>query len=185
MPVNPPEMRITEFALSGISPIGARHLELAQSGFVQNLGIGNDEFLDFGSVNNTDEKVHSETKVILANIDHFNDANEAVFNMRFWASDTTDFSTGTVFFNGIPSGSWLQNYILTDSSGYFISTVLPSGQNVFRQDGNTELTLAASGTDTNATEFIYLSISVDQDVPVDLYGGNAGGFQYRITFDFK
>lgn len=184
MAITPPDIRISEFAISGVTPSGGRHLQQpGSSGFIQNLGTGAGEYLDFGSLNNTFAKKTSPTKVVLMNVDNFNDANEAIFNMRFWASNVTDFTEGTFFLNGFASGIWFQNLSLNDASGLFIGTSLPSGQNLFRQDGNTEIT--TSGVDEQASQFVYLSVTVDTNVPVNVYGGNAGGFTYRITTDFK
>ena len=72
---------------------------------------------------------------------------------------------------------------MTDASGFFIPTVLPTGQNLLRQDDNPEIT--ASGTDLDVTEYIFLSVSVDTDVNPGVYGGNDGGFTYRMTYDYR
>lgn len=177
-----PTIRFSEFAVSGLSPSGSRHLQTHGS-FVKTLSTEADEFADFGSFNNTFIKQHTETKAVVFNVDDLKDATEAIFNMRFWVADFTDFAAGTFFFNGYMSGVWVQNEALTDASGLFIPTILPSGANVRRQDGFSEIT--ASGLDFQSSEFIYLSVSIDTDVPAGVYGGNGGGYTYRLTYDFR
>ena len=178
----PPTIRWSHWAVSGVSPSGSRHLTNHAS-YVQQLGTAAGQSLDFGSVNNTLAKVHSLTCAVTAAVDAMNGANEALFNMKFWIPDFSDYSTGTFFFNGLPSGVWIQNIALTDASGRFIPTTLPSGQNFYRQDDWPEISGASS--DSEVTQFMYLSVSVDTDVPPNVYGGQGGGHVYRMTFDFR
>lgn len=177
----PPLVRFSEWAASGVNPSGSRHLKTHPS-YVKQLGTAAGQELDFGTVNNTLDKKHSITSVVTAHIDAFNGANEAIFNMRFWIPDFSDYTKGTFFFNGFPSGQWIQGIELTDASGQFTPTALPSGQNWFRQDDGLELT--GSG-DAQVTQFMYLSISVDTDVPPNVYGGAGGGHVFRLTYDFR
>ncbi len=178
----PPTIRWSYWAASGVSPSGSRHLTSSDT-YVKQIGTAADQELDFGDVNNTNEKVHSSTCVVTAAVDAMNGANEAIFNMRFWIPDFSDYATGTFFFNGFPSGTWIQDIELTDASGLFIPTALPSGQNLFRQDGWPEISGIAS--DDEVTEYIYLSVSVDTDVPPNVYGGAAGGHVYRCSYEFR
>lgn len=178
----PPDIRFHQFNTNNITPSGERHLTSA-SGFVKELGVGADEFLDFGSKNISLGKQTSITAAIVAFASGFNDANEAIFNLRFYLTDVSGFTQGNVFFNGFASGQWIQNINLTDASGLFVPTVLPSGQNLFRQDGGTEIT--GVNSDDQVTQFYYLSITCDTDVPPNSYGGDAGGFTYRLTYDFR
>lgn len=177
----PPQVRFSEWAPSGVNPSGSRHL-ITHPTYVKQLGTAAAQALDFGQVNNTIAKAHSITSAVTAHIDAFNGANEAIFNMRFWIPDFSDYTSGTFFFNGFPSGQWLRDIALTDASGRFIPTALPSGQNWFRQDDGLEIT--GSG-DAQVTQFMYLSISVDTDVPPNVYGGDGGGHRYRMTYDFR
>ncbi len=181
----PPLIRFAEFAISGANPGDtlARHLQIAASGFIKNVGTAAGEELDFGLVNNTFVKVHSRTAVVIMVVDALNGANEAIFNMRFWLPDISDYIDGTFFFNGFSSGVWFQNLELIDASGLFIPTALPSGQTLLRQDGFNEIT--GSGTDAQVSEFIYLSMSIDTDVSPGVFGGTGGGQVYRTTYDFR
>lgn len=179
----PPTIRISQFDISYPNPSGVRHQELTASGFVRNLGTTSQTLLDFGSVNNSSSKVHSATKALVVNVDDMKDATEAVYNLRFWCPGSADFSTGTYYLNYWASGAWIKNCSLTDTSGYFIGTSLPSGQNLWRHDGDTELT--ASGDPKQSSMWMYLSISVDTDVPPKTYGGTGSGLYYRLTYDFR
>ena len=181
----PPSIRFHEFAISGVNPVGQRH-QTTHSSFKQAVSQAAGQFLDFGQVNNTFTKQTTPTKVITAFTDDFNGANEAIFNMKFWLPDISDFVTGTFHFNGFSSGIWLSGFFtqgLDDASGFFIATALPSGQNLFREDGGPEI--SGINKDSEVTEFIYLSVGLDTDVPPKPYGGDSGGFTYRMTFDFR
>lgn len=178
----PPVIRFSQFAVSGVSPSGSRHLTNHAS-YIKQLGTAAGQYLDFGSLNISSAKQITGTKVVVAMVDNMNDATEAVFNLRFWLADTSDFNSGTYYFNGWASGTWLRNCSLTDASGYYVSTVLPSGQNWWRQDDGTEIT--GSGADSQVTQYMYLSNSIDTDCTVKVYGGDTGGFVYRLTYDYR
>jgi len=183
----PPSIRFQEFAVSGVNPVGQRHLT-THSSFIGALSTAAGSFLNFGQLNTTFNKETSPTKVAVAFADDFNDANEAIFNMRFWLPDITDFTQGTFHFNGFVSGVWLsglaqESLKLTDASGQFIPTALPSGFNLRRQDGHPEISGISS--DTEVSEFVYLSVGLDTDVTSTPFGGDGGGFAYRLTFDFR
>jgi hypothetical protein len=183
MAATPPVIRFSEFAVSGVSPSGVRHLQLSASGWQKTLGTGTGEYLDYGFINLSFGKQSTTTKAVVGMVDNMRDATEAVFNMRFWLSDTSDWVAGTYSFNGWVSGVWLQSMQLTDTSGWFTPTALPSGQNLYRQDG--ALSITASGQDLQVSQWVYLSVTVDDDIPVGNYGGNSGGFTYRLTYDYR
>lgn len=181
----PPSINFSEFAVSGVDPVGQRHLT-THSSFVKVLSSSAGEFLDFGSLNTTFTKQITSTKTMIAFFSDFKDATEAVFNMRFWLPDISDFTKGTFNFNGFQSGVWesgLATQGLSDASGLFTPTALPSGANLRRQDGSPEI--SGINSDTEVTEFMYTSVDFDTDVPPRSYGGNSGGFVYRLTFDFR
>ncbi|MHA2277549.1 MAG: hypothetical protein ACXAC2_17355 [Candidatus Kariarchaeaceae archaeon] len=187
----PPSILFSEFAVSGVSPSGSRHLDNA-SNFIKNLSTNAGAYLNYGLINNANSIVSSPTKVAIARVSNFNDANEAVFNMKFWVGNINDFQFGNFNFNGFPSGIWLQDFSLTDQDNKFIPTELPSGQNIWRAaDGPFDpdsvdfKEITASGLDDQVTMYEYLSVTVDTDVPPKTYGGDGGEFQYRLTFDFR
>ena len=177
-----PLVRFSEFAVSGVSPSGDRHLKTHAS-YVKELGIAASQYLNFGSLNISNGKQSSPTKAVVAMVDNMNDALSALFNLKFWLSDVSAFTGGTYYLNGLASGVWIQNAALTDASGMFVPIVLPSGQNIWRQDGGDEI--IASGLDSQVTQYFYLSTTLDIDVPVGIKGGDSGGFVYRFTYDFR
>ena len=192
----PPDIIFSELILASGDPSGVRHLDLppASGGnFRKNLSTDPSGFLDFGSLNLNAGKQESPTKVFIARVGDFQDATEAVFNMRFWLPDISDFSFGTFKFNGFPSGSWLQNSVLTESSGVFVSTTLPSGQNIWRnvpgipfdRDSVLFQEITASGADDQVTMYEYMSVTINTNAAIKVYGGDGGGFTYRLTFDFR
>ncbi len=187
----PPDVKISQFDIN-VDPSGFRHLESPANGFQQTLGVAAGEFLNLSGVDRTNGKQSSQTKVFLMRVDNFNDANEAVFNMRFYLSSVSDFTTGTFSFNGFASGRHITGATLTDASGLFIPTALPSGQNLWRAaDGPFDPSSASFqeitgvGSDDQVTMYQYLSVTVDTDVPAGVYGGNTGGFTGRITWDYR
>ena len=191
MPI-PPLIRFSQFNTSFQNPSGVRHLKISSSGWIKTLSQVAGEFLDFGAVNISNGKRTTGTKAVVAMVDNMKDATEAVFNLRFWISNTIDFNFGTFFFNGFPSGQWIQDIQLTDASGKYVPTALPSGQNWWRDAGGEfdrdslafqEIT--ASGLDSQVTQWFYLSNSIDIDVPVKVYGGDSGGWVFRLTFDYR
>jgi hypothetical protein len=191
MAIIPPVIKFHEFATSGVNPSGQRHLQ-SHSSFVKELGTGAGEYMDFGSKNINQGKQTSITTAVVAFAGDFNSANEAIFNLRFYITDFSSYGAGSYYFNGLPSGLWMQDINLTDASGYFVPTSLPSGQNWWRDAGGPfdpdkvafqEIT--GSGTDDQVTMPFYLSVTADNDVPPKTYGGDAGGFTYRLTYDFR
>lgn len=193
---NPPDIIFSEYAVSGVDPSGVRHLDLGPpSGysFVKNLSTNPNAFLDFGSININAGKQHTSTKAVIARLGSSNDMTEAAYNLRFWLPDIADFSVGTFKFNGLASGLWIQNITLAESSGFFVPTTLPSGQNIWRNvpgkafdATDTDFQeLTASGQDDQVTMYEYLSVTVNTNAAIKVYGGDGGGFTYRLTFDFR
>lgn len=187
----PPEIRFSQFDPSGISPIGSRHL-LTHPSFVKTLSTDPNAFMDFGRLNLTFGKKTTRTTAVVAMLRQHNDMTEAIFNLKFWVSDFSDFHNGTYYFNGFPSGAWIQGIRLTDASGKYVPTHLPSGQNwwrafpaTFNRNSTNFTEITQSGIDNQTTMFYYLSVTADSDVDNGVYGGNGGGFTYRMTFDYR
>jgi hypothetical protein len=191
---NPPVFILSQYTPSGtaINPSGVRHLDITASGFIKNLGNGAGQFLDYGSINISNGKQSTVTHAIVGRVGDFNDATEAVFNLKLFLSDVSDWTDGTFSFNGLPSGQWIPGITLTDTSGSLVPTQVPSGQNWWRDAGGAfnrnsvsfqEIT--ASGLDSQVTQWFYLSTTVDTDVPVKTYGGNTGRWTYRVNYDYR
>ena len=193
-----PEIIFSAYAVSGVDPSGVRHLDQPDASgfsFIKNPSTAPGAFLNFGQINITQGKQTTPTLAVIARLGELNDMTESVFNMRFWLPDLADFQIGTFKFNGFASGTWIPSVNLTEASGKFVSTALPSGQNLFRNADPNQIfnandlfqkELTASGTvDDQVTQYVFLSVTVDQDAAVKQYGGDGGGFTYRLTYDFK
>ncbi len=193
-----PTIKFAVSAVSGNDPSGVRHLDLGDpSGFsfINNPSTVPGASLDFGNINVTAGKQTTQTFAVTARIDKFNDMTEAVFNMRFWLPDLQDFGVGTFKFNGFASGTWIPDISLVEASGKFVPTSLPSGQNMFRNADPNQIfdrndvfqkELTGSGiVDDQVTMYEFLSVTVDTNAGVKNYGGDGGGFTYRMTFDFR
>ena len=176
----PPTMVFNQFVTTSGDPSGARHLETA-SGWVKKVDTSSTGVLEFGTVNNTNSKVSTTTYAVVPYFSAMNDADTAT-DFRFWMPTQTAISGGTYTFNQQVSGSFVSGISLTDASGSFVSTSLPSIQNVSRQDGFATVSGAAS--DSEVLQYIYLSITVDTDVDNGIYGGTDGSIRFRCTFDY-
>jgi len=193
-----PQILFSAYAVSGVDPSGSRHLDLPDASgfsFIKNLGTGAGEFLDFGNINISQAtQTTTDTFAVIARLGELNDMTESVFNMKFWLPDLSSFQVGTFKFQGLSSGTWIPNINLNDASGSFVPSALPSGQNIFRNaDPNQSFNpldkfqqeITASGADDQVTQYQFISVTVLNDAAVKTYGGDAGGFTYRLTFDFK
>jgi len=176
-----PSIKFNLFSVDNATPSGSRHLETAPN-FVQKIDATATGVLGFGTINNTGAKASSSTVAVVPYVDNLN-ANTSVENMKFWQTSQTSLSAGTYTFNESVSPVWSSGISLTDASGLFSSSTLPTSQNVLSAAGATSVTTAAS--DTAAMEFIYLSVTVDTDVPQGNYGGTDGSIKYRLTFDYS
>jgi len=176
----PPTILFNQFFTTSGSPSGSRHLE-SGSGWIKKLDASATGVLEFGTVNNTDTKVSSTTYTVVPFVSAMNDAS-TLTDFRFWLPIQNAISGGSYFFNQAVSGSFVSGISLTDSSGLFSSTSLPASQNVYRQDGFATVSGAAS--DSEALEYIYLSMTIDTDVDNGIFGGSDGSIRYRLTFNF-
>ncbi|RKY43071.1 MAG: hypothetical protein DRP85_00820 [Candidatus Makaraimicrobium thalassicum] len=185
--MNPPTTHFALFDINGPDPSGQRHLTTA-SGYIKNLHTGAGGALDFGTLDiSSGVIVDSPTKCVVWVVDDMGDATQKIFDMKFWICSTSDFvGLGTdynVYFNQYITGMWHSGLKLTHSSGMYSSLSLPSGQNLYKWDGVKEITEA--GTDNSVSQYIYLSVGVDPNIPVGIYGGDGtNGFRYRVTYKY-
>ena len=169
-----------EFAVSGTDPSGHR-ADDSHASFTKVLGVGANEQLDFGKNNISNSGINSSTKAVVGCLATSGDLTLELFNMKFWLPSVTTFATGTMRYNQDNSSGWIQNVVINNSSGT-TPTALPSSGNLLRQDGSG--VIQASG-DGECTEWIYLSIFADTNVPVGVYGGaGLNTFRYRLTADY-
>ncbi len=163
-----------------INPSGTRNLGAGASGFVKFLDTSSSGHLDFGFLNVTESGVLAGTKLVYFRLFTFGDSQK-VFNFRFYLSSINAWGTGNYDF--------LWNKRIHFQSGLQLSTADENVPNSLPSSGNVLST--ASGTyiqstaESGCSQYMYLDLFADTDVPVGTYGGPGnGGFRYRLTFDF-
>ena len=161
-------------------PSGTRELGAGVDGFVKFLDTSTSGELDFGGINISTSGSYAGTKLLYLRTLDMGDAS-TIFNFKFWLVSVSSWGTGAYSFKwrnqiGFTSGVGL---IDGDSA---VPLTLPSAQNVLSTQSGTYIqTVAESG----CTEYIYVDVKADTDVPVGNYGGPGnGGFRYRFTYDF-
>jgi len=136
--------------------------------------------LSFGSVN-LDTSASSDTKAVLMRATDMGN-NLFINNMRFWSPFTI--SPAAINYNMaiVGSGTWIENIIINSSSG-LVPSLLPASQNLFRRDGDPAI---GGTTPDEASQWVYLNVSVVSNLAVGNYGGSNGQgvLRYRVTFDY-
>lgn len=175
-----PTIKFRQFAVSGADPTGNRNNNTDDI-FIKVVDTSSSGALDFGINNITNSGVNSATKVVVGALDTSGDMTTKIFNMRFWLPSVQAFD-GTVRFNMQLSSGWLQDNVVDNSSADTTPTSLPTSGNLLRND----LHDAISGiTDSEVSQFIYLSVFTDTDENVGVKGGGGQGtFRYRLTADY-
>lgn len=163
-----------------IDPSGTRNLGASCSGFVKFLDTSSSGHLDFGFMNTTESGVLAGTRLIFFRPLTFGDAQK-VFNFRFYLKSLISWGTGTYNFLWNPKIHFTSGLALTLASDN-VPIAFPSSGNIFSTaSGNYIGAIAESG----CSEYIYLDVFADTDVPVGTFGGPGnGGFRYRLTYDF-
>lgn len=138
--------------------------------------------LDFGNANTTTSGVVSQTKLVLFRVADLADAS-GVYNLRFFLENASAFNVGNYrFLHKIAThfqGPGFQ-LGLTDAD---IPIVQPTAQNVLSTSGTPTLSGIFDG---HVSQYIYLAVYVDTNVPYGTYGGcAAGSFRYRMVYDFS
>lgn len=176
--VTVPTTQFLQFDKS-VDPSGSRNL---LGSAVKELDTSANGFLDFGNNNVSTSGVISATRMVVFRASDMGTAS-GVYNMRFFLSSSSAFTAGTFrFLHGIQQHYQGTNFALTLADPD-IATALPSIQNVV----STQNLPAISGiTDADVSEYIYLAVFTDVNVPFGTYGGGGlGSFRYRMQFDFS
>lgn len=138
--------------------------------------------LDYGNVNTTSSGGISPTQMLVFRASDMGDAS-GIYNLRFFLNNATAFNVGNYrFLHKIDThfqGPGFQ-LGLADSD---IPTSLPTAQNVLSTSGQPTLSGIFDG---HVSQYIYVSVYVDKNVPFGTYGGcAAGSFRYRMVYDFS
>ncbi len=169
-----------------VDPSGSRHL--LDTGFLQQLGTGAGEYLNFGQVNTTGSGAISPTRLIYARSSDMGDAS-GIFNMRFFLTNVSAFGAGAYRFLEEKSLHF-QVSLSLDSSANNTPTIVPNRANFSGTITEPEYPLGKpwiSGIiDNDASMYVSLAIEAGVDVPVGTYGGaGAGSYRYRLLYDFS
>ena len=179
MAITVPIIDIIQFD-NAIDPSGTRDLGAGASGFVKFLDTSSSGNLDFGFINVTTSGSLAGTKLLIFRPVNLGDAAE-VFNFRFHMGSYSAWDTGNYDFFWRKEVHFASGVAL-DTGDDEVPTALPTSGNVLSTaSGNYIQAVAESG----CSQYIYLDLWADTDVPVGTYGGpGQGGFRYRLTYDF-
>ena len=173
-----PTVQIIQFN-KDVDPSGVRHIPASGDGILDTSITG---CLDFGNANTTTSGAISDTKMFIFRASNMGDAS-GIYNMRFYLQSATAFGVGTYRF--------LQK-VATHFQGAGFSLSLtdadtpvaePTLQNISATNGQP---MMSGITDGDVSQYVYLAVYVDKDVPFGTYGGcAAGSFRYRMLYDFS
>lgn len=173
-----PQVQFLEFDKT-VDPSGFRHIPGSSLGVLDTSTTG---YLDFGNSNVSISGVVSATKMAIFRVSDMADAS-GIYNMRFYLKSATAFSAGQYrFLHNITTHFQGAGYSLTTLNSDIPSSI-PSSANLLSTDGQG----AMSGTqDDNVSQYIYLAVFTDTDVPYGTKGGGgAGSFRFSCVYDFS
>lgn len=137
--------------------------------------------LDFGNANTTTSGVISNTNMMVFRVSDLGSAS-GVYNLRFFLENSSAFSTGNFRFLHRIATHYQGVGFTLGLSDLDIPLTEPS-QNVLSTSGQPTLSGIFDG---HVSQYIYLAVFVDTDVPFGTYGGCANGsFRYRMIYDFS
>lgn len=188
--VNAPTIQWREWDIA-IDPSGHRveSLALNQWGYQGAKNTANGGTLIFSSLNTSISGQISDTKVVTAHVTNWGDGS-GITNMKTYLSSITDFGTGTVrFLYAIQRHFYTQSGVPLNETDSDFPTAIPASQNILSTLGSGFLqnTAGVATPDENqVTQYLYLAVFADTDVPNKTYGGpGGGGFRNRLLFDFS
>ncbi len=188
--VNAPTVVWREWDIA-IDPSGHRveSLSLGQWGFQGVKNTSNGGTLVFSALNTSISGQISDTKVVTAHVTNWNDAS-GITNIKTYLSSISDFTEGTYrFLYAIQRHFYTQSGVPLNETDSDFPIALPASQNILSTLGSGFLAQTAgiaTPDENQVTEYLYLSVFADTDVPPGTYGGpGGGGFRVRLLFDFS
>lgn len=138
--------------------------------------------LDFGNINTSVSGGISDTAMLVFRVDDLGSAS-GIYNMKFYLDNSSSFSVGNYRFLQKINTHYQGPSFSLSLADNDVATLIPGVQNVIATNGQPVL----SGiTDSDVSQYIYLAVYADNDVPFGTYGGcAAGSFRYRMVFDFS
>lgn len=165
---------------NAINPSGTRNLGVGVSGFVKFLDTSSSGHLDFGFIDITTSGSYAGTKLIYFAPDSLGDATK-IYNFKLHLSSTSTWGDGNYEFlwkKQIHFTSGVQLTLADDN----VPMSLPTSSNVLSTASGAFIGAVA---ESGCSQYIYLDVYADTDVPTAIYGGPGnGGFRYRVTYDF-
>jgi hypothetical protein len=188
-----PEIQISSWDNSEIAdPAGTRHLVSGAFAYDKLLGIGCELALTFNNLQldagAAQPFVGSDVAVINFCVPNFGELQasglQAVYNMKLWLPS----GSGTILdlpgshLEVVMSGVWIPNASFPSGTGAELQRSLPGAHNVFKHDGEAELT---SYTDDEVSQYVYMRMFLDEQFPLGTFGVCGSGIlRPRLTFDF-
>ena len=182
-----PTVHLYELDITKADPVNTRHISGGSFAFVKELGSGTlSDYMQFD--NFSDSALGYQLSRTQVFIFRTSTPNFFIDNIRFWAPDVSALSPGVSLFQYGVSGVW-RAFADNAPSGVVgmvtVSTSLPASQNLFVQDGSTTM----SGVqDIDVSQYVYLSLVLDDTFPNGRYGaqdaGSFGRFECRVTYDY-
>ena len=162
-----------------VDPSGAR--DLLASG-VKALDTSITGCLDLGNANTTTSGAISDTAMMVFRVADLGDAS-GVYNLKFFLENASAFNTGNYRFLHKIVTDWQGLGFTLGLADLDVPVAEPSAQNVTSTSGTPTLSGIFDG---HVSQYIYLGVFVDTDVPFGTYGGcAAGSFRYRMLYDFS
>ena len=138
--------------------------------------------LDFGNANTTTSGAISDTTLFVFRVSDLGDAS-GVYNLRFFLENATAFNTGNFRFLHKIDTHYQGVGFRLGLADLDVPIGDPGFQNVLSTSGQPTLSGIFDG---HVSQYIYLAVFVDTDVPFGTYGGcAAGSFRYRMVYDFS
>jgi len=187
--VNAPTIQWREWDVD-IDPSGHRvTASVGQWGYQGAKNTSNGGTLIFSSLNTSVSGQISDTKVVTAHVTNWGDGS-GLTNLKTYLSSISDFGTGTVrFLYAIHRNFWTQSGVALNETDSDFPTALPASQNILSTLGSGFLknTAGVATPDENqVTEYLYLAVFADTNVPPSTFGGpGGGGFRVRLLYDFS
>jgi len=171
-----------------VDPSGSRVDKSGAAGYLKTVSTAAGQALDFGTVNISTSGTISDTLLCYAYATGMGDAS-GIFNMRVYLNSISDWGAGTyrflerkeLHFQGEISLSLADDDTPTtvpqmaNFSGTIVEPEFPAGK-----------PWISGILDNDASQYLYLAVFADTDVPVGIKGGaGAGSFRYRLIYDFS
>jgi len=185
--VNAPTVEWREWTTT-IDPSGIRISDdaatLSASGYIGERSTIAGETLVFDPVNIAVSGQVSDTKLLTAHISAWGDAS-GISNMKFYLTSISHFNTGDYRFLYRLATHFVSGLVLNETDSGF-PTSQPTDQNLFSTLGSGVLADTGFYDESQVSQYIYLSLYINNDVPVGTYGGaGTAGLRYRMLYDFS